>query len=489
MGESTTIDVNSEIPGGYRLLRLVGRGNFAKVWEASGPSGEKVAVKILASTHPQAHKRFLREIKVIRSLPENQHVVRYLDHGALLEGTPFLVLEFVLGFTLGQLLSTGRRFSEQAACALMVQLCKAFQGLHSLGVTHGDIKPNNIMLAKSASAPPLAPSSKLAKDVIHLAQVERSALRIKLLDFGLIRDAQGLLRLFEEHEMLPGKDFGEELDVGMLAGTPEYIAPEQLADARREDHEEARTDTPSDVYGLGIVFYQLLTGAVPWPFEPDGRDQDTYRQSVRDYLDQRIGGQMPIAPPGISSALWSIIARALEPDAKKRQGDAMALAKDIERYMEFGVGVPANLDTQETAMVYLGDSPGASHPGTVSREAPTAKSDAPARANSQVQANAGARGNGSASRAPSSPGKKPGKVGLAAPPSAREAGAMAKGGRSVEQQIAVRAAKKASDATPTDALPTPEAEEQGAKKRFLAMAVAAAAVAAAVAIAIVISAS
>ncbi len=360
MAQAQQLDANTEIPGGYRLIRQVGRGNFAKVWEAVAPAGDKVAVKLLASSHPQALKRFQREVKVIRSLPPNAHVVQYVDHGTLSDGTPFLVLEFVVGFTLGQLLSTGRRFSEQAACALMLQLCKSFAGLHALGVTHGDIKPNNIMLAKPVQSPGLGPASRVGKDVIHLAQVERSALRIKLLDFGLIRDAQGLLKLLEQHEMLPGKDFGEELDTGMLAGTPEYIAPEQLTDARREERAPARTDTPSDVFGLGVVFYQLLTGAVPWPFEPDSQDQEAYRQSVKGYLDHRMRGQKPEAPAGISSPLWSIIARALDPDPKKRQGDANILGKDIERYMEFGVGVPANLDTQETVMAYLNDDPNAS---------------------------------------------------------------------------------------------------------------------------------
>jgi serine/threonine protein kinase len=352
-GDSKSLEPNTTITGGYKLIRLVGRGNFAKVWEATDARGERVAVKILHSSHPQGNKRFQREIKVVRSLPANEHVVQYVDHGVLPDGSPFLVLEFVVGFTLGQLLSTGRRFSEQAACSLMLQLCRSFAGLHALGVTHGDIKPNNIMLAKSASAPSLPAPNKAGKEVIHLAQVERSSLRIKLLDFGLVRDAQGLLKLLEQHEMLPGKDFAEELDVGMLAGTPEYIAPEQLIDARREEHEPALTDTPSDVFGLGVVFYQLITGVVPWPFEPDSRDAEAYRHSIKEYLGRRAGGERPECPPGTSQALWSIIARALDPDPKKRQGDALALFRDIERFVEYGVGVPANLDTEETVLAYF----------------------------------------------------------------------------------------------------------------------------------------
>jgi serine/threonine-protein kinase len=298
-------------------------------------------------------------VKVLRALPANPYVAAYRDHGSLPDGSLFLVSEFVAGFTLGRLLASGRRFSEQAACALMLQLCKAFNGLHRLGVTHGDIKPNNVMLTKPASAPGLSQGESATK-VIHLAQIERSAVGVRLLDFGLVRDAQGLLNLFERHRMLPGRDFEEELDAGMLTGTPEYIAPEQLADARREPGMPTRTDTPADVFALGVVFYEMLTGTVPWPFvAADDDTEDMLALKVKNYLDRRAAGQTPTPPRGIGRALWSVIARTLDPDPKLRPRDAAALAEDLERYMEFGIGVTPNLDTQATMLAQLGpDLPG-----------------------------------------------------------------------------------------------------------------------------------
>lgn len=345
---------NPVFPGGYRLVRMVGRGCFAEVYEAVAASGERVAIKVLTSHHPQAWKRFHREVKVLRALPANPYVVAYLDHGTLDDGSLFLVTEFVVGFTLGRLLASGRRFSEQAACALMLQLCKAFAGLHRLGVTHGDVKPNNVMLTKPPTSPGLSSSDNASK-VIHLAQVERSSVEVRLLDFGLVRDAQGLLNLLERHSLLPGRDFEEELDAGMLTGTPEYIAPEQLADARRPLGTPARTDTSADVFALGVVFYEMLAGAVPWPFVADDADgaDDKVVVKVKSYLDRRAAGQMPTPPRGIGRALWAIIARALDPDPKLRPRDAAALAEDLQRYMEFGIGVTEQLDTQATMVAQL----------------------------------------------------------------------------------------------------------------------------------------
>ncbi len=337
------------LPGGYRPVRIVGRGNFATVWEARDLEGAPVAVKVLHSSHVQATKRFQREIKVLRSLPANNHTVGYVDHGQLPDGTPFLVMEYVSGLTLEQILRSGRRFSEQAACALMLQLCRAFFDIHALGVTHGDVKPNNIMLKKPSRSPGLG---NPAEPVIALHQVERSALEVKLLDFGLVRDTQGLLRLLEQQEILPGNDFCDELDFGMLTGTAEYIAPEAVADSRRSVEEPAVSDTPGDVFALGVVFHQLLTGRVPWPFEP-GPDGIT-TSDLKAYLDARFAKGRPPPPTGLSSPVWTIVSKALERDPKLRQWDANELALDLERFINFGVGVAPELESHATVVASLG---------------------------------------------------------------------------------------------------------------------------------------
>ena len=326
-------DKVQKLPGGYELHRVLDRGCFAVVYEGRGPGGDPVAVKVLDSNHPQADPRFRREIAVTKELPESPHVVRYHGHGETEAGSPYLAMELIDGFTLERMIRGGRCLAEQAACDLMVQVCDALGRLHKLGVTHGDIKPANIMLV-------------------------RGDLTVKLIDFGLVRDAQGLLRLFEKEGMMLSHEFFDDLDSGMLMGTPDYIAPEQIADARLTEGAAAATDTPADVFGLGAIFYQLLTGERPWPFEPTATGPDEYRRQVRDYLESRLAVDSVDLdrPESVNPVLWTIIAKSLQLDPKLRQGDARVLAEDIRRYLKQGAGVPTNLDMSETMPgAYLAD--------------------------------------------------------------------------------------------------------------------------------------
>lgn len=348
------------LPGGYTIQRMIDRGVFAVVYEASTEAGQRVAIKLLDSNHPQALKRFRREIKVMQALPVSPYVVKFIAEGETEDGIPFIVMEYIVGFTLAKLLRSGRRLSEAAACKLMMELCLAFSGLHKLGLTHGDIKPANIMLYKGEVSPTAGGRRSRrwsgSDDVIHLGQVERSGLHMKLIDFGLARDAQGLLKLFEEEDFIPGHEFAEDLDAGMLAGTPEYISPEQITDAREEDIHVHRTDTPSDVFGLGIIFYELLSGQTPWPFVATATSARDYNLEVKRYLDSRASADYRLERlANTNHALWSVIAKTLDPDPKLRQGDAKAMWADIERYVECGAGVPMNLDQDQTILSYLDD--------------------------------------------------------------------------------------------------------------------------------------
>ncbi len=344
------------LPGGFALLREIGTGAYATVYEGVGPDGQKVAIKLLTSSHELAELRFNREIKVMKALPENPYVVQYVADGQAEDGRPFIVMEYVKGFTLGRLLRSGRRLTESAACKLMMQLCDAFSELHKLGLSHGDIKPDNIMLSKDETRAAKGDGGFAPSDVVHLAQVERSGMTMKLLDFGQVRDAQGLLKLLEDERILQGGEFGVDPDIGVVAGTPEYVSPEQVRDAMRADEEEPETDTASDVFGLGVIFYELLSGDVPWPFNPSEEEGPRYQAEARAYLEERSRGpETPGSPSGASPALWSVIARALHSDPKRRQGEARALYQDIDRYDRYGVGVPGDLDNEETVMAYIAD--------------------------------------------------------------------------------------------------------------------------------------
>ncbi len=315
-----------ELPGGYVPERRVGAGNFAWVLRGRGPGGEPVAIKILHRRDHQGERRFAREIKVCRELPPSPHTVRYVAHGEAPDGAPWFAMEYVDGVTLTELLRRRRRFAVPDAVKLMFQLCKGFAGLHRLGVAHRDIKPDNIMLT-------------------HRGE------QVKIMDFGLVQDSQGLLKLFEEHDMVGGgDDFADDLDQGMLAGTPEYMAPEQISDPKLTDPAQLKTDTTADVYSLGVIFYQLLTGRKMFPLVPKAQGGSALQREVTAYLDRRVAQQDAdlVRPRTVDPQLWTIVAKAVRRDPKMRQGDATELARDLQTYMWTGRGIPEDEDVSPT---------------------------------------------------------------------------------------------------------------------------------------------
>ncbi len=322
--------VGHRLPGGFTVVRHIATGGFAWVYEAQTPERAPCAIKVPHQSTAQGLKRFVREIKVMRELPRSAYCVRYVGDGLLGDGRPFLAMELVRGRTLARVLESGDRWDPRSACAIGTQLCAALRGMHRLGLASRDVSPNNIMLTEDN--------------------------RVKLMDFGLVKDAQGLLELLEEEDILHGRDFAENLDAGLLLGTLDYVAPEQLADSRVNDPSRTQTDTWSDVYSVGLILWQMIAGKKVFALDMSGTDDRAVARRVLAYIDARVtfDEDRLRRPPSLPAPVFQILARCLRLDPRRRHRTAMELGQELQRYLETGQAAEQDED-ERTDHVRLDD--------------------------------------------------------------------------------------------------------------------------------------
>jgi serine/threonine protein kinase len=259
-----------QIPG-LRVDRLIGEGGFGQVWSARRLADEqRVAVKILhleLVRSIDALTRFQRELDAIQRL-HHSNVVRALDHGTLGDGRPYLVLELITGPSLREVIQERGPLPPDEVLAILEPLCDALAVAHAAGLVHRDVKPQNLLIARTGT--------------------------LKVADFGIAR----------------GPHSGTT-DTGTILGTAAYLPPEQ---ARGEEVGPA-----ADVYGLGAVLYELLTGRPP---RPTGS------------LAEVAGGMLePILPPSrlveLPQGLERVVMRALANRPEHRPASARELAAEL----------------------------------------------------------------------------------------------------------------------------------------------------------------
>jgi formylglycine-generating enzyme required for sulfatase activity len=260
---------------GYELLAELGRGGMGVVYKARHLRLDRVvALKmILSGAFAGGHEcaRFRTEAQSAARL-QHPHIVQIHEVGEH-DGRPYLTLEYVDGGTLAQRL-TGRPFPAGQAAQLILSLARAVQHAHERGVVHRDLKPANILLTADGAP--------------------------KVTDFGLAR------RLDAD---------ATQTRTGAVLGTPCYMAPEQAA---------GRANTSADVYGLGAILYELLTGRPP------------FLAATAVETLELVRGQDPVPPrrlqPSVPRDLETICLKCLQKDLPKRYGTAAELAEDLRRF-------------------------------------------------------------------------------------------------------------------------------------------------------------
>lgn len=223
--------------GQYMIIERLGRGRMAGVFKAIHPLGQVVAIKVLPPSRAKDANtlaRFQRETRLSQKL-KHPNVVRSFQIGKMGD-LNYLVMEYLEGETLDEVLQRRKRLPPAEAVRLIHQALTGLQHIHEQSLIHRDLKPSNLMLV-----PPPAPNEP---DTTLKAT-------IKILDIGLARE------MFDESQVVRAEraDLTAE---GVLLGTPDYLAPEQARDPRT-------IDIRADIYSLGSVLYHTLTGQPPFP--------------------------------------------------------------------------------------------------------------------------------------------------------------------------------------------------------------------------------
>lgn len=283
-GSSAGLRIGDVIADRYEILKQLGEGGMGTVYQALDRELDRIiALKIIRAdlaANASTLRRFKQEILLARQIT-HKNVIRIFDLGVA-GRLRFITMEFVDGEDLNSLLQRRGKLTPSEAISIIRQVCEGLQAAHAEDVVHRDLKPQNILVDPDG--------------------------QVRIMDFGLARS-------FEQAGIT---------HAGMIVGTPDYMSPEQ---ARGE-----QTDARSDVFAVGIIFYELLTGERPFPAE-----------SVMAALLKRARERArPIeaVDPAIPKRLSQIVMRCLEPDLTRRYQRAAEILRDLDSDTRFASAHP-----------------------------------------------------------------------------------------------------------------------------------------------------
>jgi tetratricopeptide (TPR) repeat protein/predicted Ser/Thr protein kinase len=272
---SGTLSAGTVLGGRYRILSPLGMGGMGMVYKALDLDlSVPVALKVIRSEYGHNEKilaRFKREITIARKVT-HKNVARIYDMGEA-EGVKYITMEFIEGDDLAKIVERDGALPTEQVTAILKQVCAGLAEAHAQGVVHRDLKPHNVMLGPSGS--------------------------VHIMDFGIAvsQETRGLTRTFE------------------ILGTPEYLSPEQ-AEGKKVDHR-------ADIYSLGILIYEALTGLVPFSGE-------TQWEVIRKHVQEAPRAPRKLraeAPPWLET----LILKCLEKDPALRYQSVGEILHDIER--------------------------------------------------------------------------------------------------------------------------------------------------------------
>jgi serine/threonine-protein kinase len=273
------------VSGKYRIVRLIGDGGMGVVYEARHEVlGSGVALKFLHSDlakRPGLTQRFMQEARVSATI-QSPHVTHVTDVDTAQDGSPYLVMELLAGQSLQSMLDRQGKLSPDQAIDFALQILAGLEAAHAIGVVHRDMKPDNVFVTPSGGGPLL-----------------------KLIDFGIAK-----LRASSEYSKGLTR-------AGVVMGTPEYMAPEQLLSAHTTDHR-------ADIYSLGVMLFEMLTGLRP----ADGEDADVIVAAVEAGRVRNLRELLPGAPEG----LVQVVERATAPARDSRFASASDMRLELARY-------------------------------------------------------------------------------------------------------------------------------------------------------------
>ena len=296
--------------GEYEITKKLGEGGMGAVYLAENANiQQRIAVKVLhgeAAQSDELVKRFNREAQAISRLT-HPNIIRVFIFGNTDDGLIYMAMEFVEGTTLRHVIQKEGHLDALRAIAIMRQSLHALQEAHDLGIVHRDLKPDNIML-------------------MNFRKVREF---VKVLDFGIAKVKEN-----------PGQQQAKLTQHGVVYGTPEYLSPEQA--------QAKELDGRSDIYSMGIILYEMVTGVVPF-------QSSTAVAVLAAHVYDEPKAPMEVASHEVHPKMDAIIRKAITKDTSKRYQTAMEFLADLEDLEQELVGETATkttiLDASQLSLV------------------------------------------------------------------------------------------------------------------------------------------